>query len=181
MYKNIAGVLLCLLMLSACVAYPTTRTYFKPDLNDGQLTPSMGCGYHTTRDDAIIKTLGDATLTVMPEYVSGEKLKITLLVRSKSKADVNALLPDGIFVSLSNTSSEIYPAKLSVTEQESAAGEHFSQWHVLVFPLSVDEIETFKLTIPWSNSSDPSSEDGLLNFNFEKVEVADFYYNSINC
>lgn len=141
----------------------------------------MGYGYHTTRDDAIIKTFGDVTLTVIPEYVSGAKLKITLLVSAKSKADVNALLTDGVFFSLLNTSSEIYPAKLSITEQESAAGEHFSQWHVLVFPLSVDEIETFKLTVPWINSSDPSPEDSLLNFNFEKVEVADFYYNSINC
>lgn len=177
---KIAGVLLCLILLSGCVAYPTTRTYFKPDLNDGQLTPSMGCGYHTTRYDAIEKILGDVSITVMPEYVSGENLKITLLIRTKSQA--NALVPNNVFVRLSTSSSQMYPSHISVTEQEpSGSIDHFSQWYMLVFPVLVDEIEAFELTIPLSNSSDPSPEDSLLNFNFEKVEVADFYYNSINC
>ncbi|RTR38891.1 hypothetical protein EKG38_12100 [Shewanella canadensis] len=180
MNHKIAGVLLCLIMLSGCVAYPTTRTYFKPDLNDGQLTPSMGCGYHTTRNDAVEKILGAATLTVMPEYVSGANLKITLLVRAKSKAD--ALLPDNVFVSSSNFSSKLYPVDITVIEQESSeANDHFSQWYTLTFPVSVDGIEEFELTIPWNNSSTAKEEDGLLNFSFEKVELADFYYNSINC
>ncbi|ABV37001.1 hypothetical protein Ssed_2392 [Shewanella sediminis HAW-EB3] len=180
LYKNIAGVLLCLILLSGCVAYPTTRTYFKPDLNDGQLTPSMGCGYHTTRDDAVEKIVGDVTLTVMPEYVSGANLKITLLIRAKSKA--GALLPENVFVSSSNFSSKLYPADITVTEQEpSGAIDHFSQWYTLVFPVSVDGIKEFELTIPWNNSSTTRQEDGVLNFSFEKVEVADFYYNSINC
>ncbi|WP_299792601.1 hypothetical protein [uncultured Shewanella sp.] len=180
MIKHTLLCLFVIFLLSACVAYPTSRTYFKPNPNDGQLTPSMGCGYHTTKNDAVIKQLGDETITVMPEYVSGEKFKITLLLATKPKTDI-VLLTDRIAVEVLNSAIKIYPVELTVTQVPSVDGKKINQWITLIFPLTADEIEAFDLTIPLSGSSESLPEDGLLNFNFEKVEAADFYYNSINC
>ncbi len=82
-----------LTMLAGCVAYPVTRTYYEPNPNDGDLTATSGCGYHTTKNDSLERIIDGVTIHVMPEYVDGENLKVTISIK-KMNLNISTFIPE---------------------------------------------------------------------------------------
>lgn len=169
-----------LTMLIGCVAYPIQRTYFAPDYGEGTPVATSGCGYHTTKKDALERTVGGVTITVMPEYIDGENLKLTLLLQSEG--DYTSLSPEAVSVSGAGIENALYAVDIATTMLMPGKNEpYYRQWHSLSYPVLVNDISDLTVTIPTSAIGLPKSEYKTITFGFSKTEKADFYYNSINC
>ncbi|MCW8330263.1 hypothetical protein MD588_15750 [Photobacterium sp. SDRW27] len=166
--------------LLGCVAYPTTRVYFEPNPADGAPVATSGCGYHTTKKDSLERAVGDVMINVQPEYVKGENLKVTVVV--KNEFSYIALDSEQISVEGITGSKTLYPIDVATMLQlPSKSMPYYSQWYVLSYPVTVNDVDKFNLTIPVENTALPTLKSNLLSFGFKKIEKEDFYYNSINC
>lgn len=184
MKRYLLLIIAALTMLAGCVAYPVTRTYFEPDQTDGKPTATSGCGYHTTKKDSLERVIDGVTLSVIPEYVDGENLKVTIYIRNE--LEYVALHPDKIFVKGIAGGSKLYPADVTATMQmPSKYMPYYSQWVSLSYPVTVNDLDELHLTIPAGSllipSLLPKQGGSEIYFRFKKTKKADFYYNSINC
>ncbi|MGF1717900.1 hypothetical protein [Photobacterium chitinilyticum] len=173
-----------LTMLAGCVAYPVTRTYYEPNPNDGDPAAISGCGYHTTKNDSLERVIDGATIHVMPEYVDGEDLKVTISI--KNEFEYVDVYPGKIFVKDVASGNKLYPSDTSVTMQmPSKHMPFYRQWVTFSFPVSVNELDELYITIPTGSLVIPNlstkNEASAVHFRFNKTKKADFYYNSINC
>ncbi len=169
MFRKLVTVSL-IAILSGCVLYPTTRDYYKPIVQIGQVeTASSGCGYHKAKYDALEQTAGDITVRVYPSLASEKTLIVNFGLESPQDNDhliLNAVLSNDVHLSDETKS-------LTLTSKYLHDGV-YRTWYSSN-PLQLTS-QPDQLTISVSDSNGKTYQ-----FMFEFTTQSDIYYASINC
>lgn len=159
--------------LSACVVFPTSRTYYEPNPDDGEPTPSQSCGYHRAADDGLTRKVEGLALSVFPRLDADEPLQISFLIGKTAKS----VTVDAARVELRAGATTVAP----VTIKENEPGPYFSKSITLTFPSSPDTLENIAVAFRAGFLKIGGIEINLAPFRFRKVTKGDLYYGSINC
>jgi len=165
---------------TGCALYPTSRTYFEPNPSDGELAPSMGCGYHAGKYDSLVRKLGEVTLNVTPYYKEGEELQVIVLVQEREDSVV--VNPEHIEVKSSYTMNSIPPSTTKQTIQPPRSNwPYYMKWNYLTFPLLSESLDEISVVFNQGSVLVDNEAIMLKKFRFKKTTKSDIYYASINC
>lgn len=166
------------LAIGGCAIYPTSRTYFDPDLSDGTPAASMGCGYHRAREDSLEREIADLRLKVTPRFEDRKPLGLTVwLVDQDGSAELNG---NQITV---QTSDKTFMA-VSVDPGERAPRNktpYFEKWVNVTFPAEAGAASAISLVFRSGSLRKNGKIIEVQQFRFTKVTKIDIYYLSINC
>jgi len=167
-------------MASGCAVYPTSRTYFEPNPNDGVLAPSMGCGYHVTKNDSLVREIGNVKIQVTPYYQEGKELQLIVLFQSKDgtiKID-----PEYIRLEAISVGDSVSPTSVKQTNQEPRSNwPYYMNWNYLTYPVLSESLKLFSVVFQAGSVTLNNEPMEVANFRFKKVTKSDIYYASINC
>lgn len=187
MNRFLISSVLLLTMLLGCVAYPTTRSYFEPNSEDGVLTATSGCGYHTTKLDSLVREIGDISIQVIPEYLEADNLKVTIFIKRENdyvSFEPELVVLDAKSVTTSGDENQTLLKASDITSSlqvPTKSTPYYGQWYVLTFPVAADELNGISITLSAESLALGENSTNDLVFRFKKIAKQDFYYNSINC
>lgn len=163
--------LACTIALAGCVVFPTNRTYYEPNAEDGQLSRSGSCGYHTTALDTLERDVGGVRLRVSPEYDESPTLIVHVAIpRTWPIPTIEpslARLRDGQRV--------LEPQKVVAKD----GGPYFYMLITYTFPAASTDHIAFVPLPGFLNVREAPAE--VAPFRFSKKTKADVFYGSINC
>lgn len=163
------------LTLSACVVFPTNRTYFEPNAADGKPIQSASCGYHRTANDGVSGLIGTVEIEIFPAFADDRPLQVHLRIpRSSPQAD---LLPELIVLNATGQAPEIHAS----TTTRQRAGPYFNSVVDLVFPVEAGKLTDFSIEFLRGSVSVAGTPQDAARFRFSKIQKTDIYYGSINC
>ncbi len=167
-------------LVSGCALYPTTRTYFEPNPEDGSLQPSSSCGYHAAKNDSLVREVDNFELHVTPHYKEGEKLKLTVLVQSKeNNVTINA---NKIRLSSSNQEHASLPVEVKENTYEPRSNwPYYMKWNHMTYPPLSESLESITITFDTGSIVLDGKPLKIKPFRFNKTTKKDIYYSSINC
>jgi len=165
---------------TGCALYPTSRTYFEPNQSDGELAPSMGCGYHAAKHDSLIRKLGEVTINVTPYYKEGEELQVIVLFQEREDSVV--VNPEHIEVKSSSAQNPIPPSTIKQANQPPRSNwPYYMKWNYLTYPLLSESLDEISVIFNHESVLVNNEEITLKKFRFKKTTKSDIYYASINC
>lgn len=165
--------------LIGCVVYPTQRTYFEPNAMDGVPTPSRSCGYHNTRNDALIRDVNGLHVQVSPRLNEGKPVSVTVLFRAASIPDVS---PERYELRSVTTGATFLPVSHKVTAYKPDKTHPYnSSWVTLQFQPVPEQLSEIAIVFPPGSVSLNGRVVELAPFRFHKTTKSDVYYGSINC
>jgi hypothetical protein len=172
----------CLIIftLNGCVAFPTSRTYFEPNSNDGKITPSVSCGYNRTALDTLEREIDGVKLRVTPYFK--ENNNFTLLVTFKSHSENNSFTPEDFVLLNLDSGNKYHPQSVNRMMQKPRDNwPYFVYWFNL--DCSIRSMDLSKISIQLLNGSVVIDDNKVKiePFRFNKTTKSDIYYGSINC
>ena len=169
-----------LLMLPVgCVVFPTTRTYFEPNPEDGTPVPSSSCGYHRASKDSLSRDIQGIHVQVTPIYEKRKPLSAMILFRYvDGHVDVR---PSEFQLRVLPNDTVITPAETKVTYYERDNTHPYRKWVYLNYAMAGDDVAGLSFLFPEGTVSRNGDTVKLARFRFEKTTKSDIYYGSINC
>ena len=179
-----ASVLLTVVCLSACAAYPTTRTFYEPDQADGKPENRASCGYMNTKD-SIRRIVDGIEISISPAEEN---------ISTYGAGDLETFFG----FSFRGADVRIDPSKIKVTDGSQAIfqGQVLEQstrptrrpngtftWTTLrlVYPAPAGRIERLTYVFEPGSVTFDGKPVPVSAFNFTRVTKSDVYYGSINC
>ncbi len=160
------------LLMFGCAVYPTTRTYFEPNKEDGTPTRSTSCGYHAAANDSLKRQIGDVSVVVSPRYKQKDNLSITVSLHY----DEEDVVIDGSLITVSvNGEASYVPTDVVVNSYEKDNTHPNRIFLHLFYAIPSEGVTELSVTLP-TIANKPSSP-----FRFKKTTRSDIYYASINC
>ena len=177
--RTLALPALVAICVAGCVVYPTQRTYFEPNVEDGTLSSSSSCGYHDARNDSLVREVNGLHLQVSPSLVEGKPVAVTVLFRHQSVAAISPerfelrSLPSGIVY---------FPVSHEVNIQKpDRSHPYYSKWLHLQFSVLPEAVTEIAVVFPAGSVTLDGVVVNLAPFRFRKTTKNDVYYASINC
>lgn len=170
---RIIVVLTAVFAISACVVFPTSRTYYEPNPEDGEPTPSESCGYHRAANDGLERHVEGVTISVFPYLEDDKPLRISFLISRTARS-----------LAVDTTQTELIAGAVIVapdTTEENEPGPYFSKSITLTFASAADAPPNIALTFKPGFLKVDGTDIALAPFRFRKVTKSDIYYGSINC
>jgi hypothetical protein len=165
---KITVVALSTIAVSACVAFPTSRTYYEPNPEDGKLSRSVGCTWHRTAKDSLKRHVEGLTISVHPYLADDESLRIRLWIEETHKS----VVIDAARAELRVGTTAVAPATIGL----------YSPGPVyLHFPASLGTPDSITLAFRPGFLRVDGIDVSLAPFRFRKVTKVDIYYSAINC
>jgi len=158
--------------MSGCAVYPTTRTYFEPNKEDGTPTRSTSCGYHAAANDSLERKIGGVSVFVSPRYKEGGNLSISVSLHY----DEEDVVIDGSEITVAvNDEASYLPTDVVVNRYEKDNTHPNRIFLHLIYAVPSESVNELSVTLPRivNKSSSP--------FRFKKTTRSDIYYASINC
>jgi hypothetical protein len=163
--------LACTAALAGCVVFPTNRTYYEPNQEDGKLSRSQSCGYHTTALDVLERDVGGVRIRVSPHY--GEGPTLTVYVSIPRTWPIPTI--DASMVRLRDDQRVLEPKNV-VTKD---GGPSFYLLITYTFPAPSTDHIAFVPLPGFLNVRGAPAE--VAPFRFSKKTKVDVFYGSINC
>ncbi len=180
MYLKLALYLFVLFLVSGCAVYPTTRTYFEPNPEDGSLQPSMSCGYHAAKNDSLVREMDGFKIQVTPHYKEGKKFQLTVLVQSTD--DHVTIDPNKIGLSSSKQGNTSLPSEVKANNYEPRSNwPYYMKWNHMTYPDLSESLESITITFHAGSITLNGRTLEIGDFRFRKTTKEDIYYASINC
>ncbi len=171
---------LLLLILSSCVIFPTTRTYFEPNNDDGIATRSVSCGYNRTSLDSLERNINEVNFKVTPHYEDNELFYVSISIKSKNKN--NKFLPDNWVLVTQNPKNKYTPKLVGITSQQPRSNWPFYvKWINVIYPVKSNELNQIAIEFMPDSVFLNGEYTKLNRFRFIKTTKSDIYYGSINC
>ncbi|MBT1065197.1 hypothetical protein KJY73_16525 [Bowmanella sp. Y26] len=172
--------LFTLLWLTGCAVYPTSRTYFEPNPEDGTPRSSSSCGYNAAKNDSLLREYENFELSVTPHYKEGEDLQVTVLVQSKEKNVIINTSKIELFSSLNEGVVLALEANKTYYEPRSNWPYHM-EWHHIIYPAKSESLNSFSIIFNSGSILLNGQAIEIKEFRFNKTKKNDIYYASINC
>ena len=180
MYLKSQIYLLTLLWLTGCAVYPTSRTYFEPNPEDGMPRSSSSCGYHAAKNDSLIREYEEFELSVTPHYKEGENLQVTVLVQSKEKHVI--INTSKIELLSSGNEGAVLPSEANKTYYEPRSNwPYHMKFHHIIYPAKSESLNSVSIIFNAGSVLLNGQAIEIKRFRFNKTEKSDIYYASINC
>ncbi len=180
MYRKLAIYLLILYWVTGCALYPTSRTYFEPNAEDGSPRSSMSCGYHAAKNDSLLREYDDFELKITPHYQEGENLRVTVLVQSKENSIT--IDPNKIRLLSSSQRGMTSPAEAKKTYYEPRNNwPYYMKWNHIIYPVKSESLKSITIVFNSDSMFLNGHALGVKSFRFNKTTKKDIYYASINC
>lgn len=177
--RNIVLLTLTTISIAACVAYPTQRTYFEANAEDGTPSSSASCGYHKAKHDALIRDINGLHVQVSPRLVEGSPVVVSVLFRHPSLA---TLAPEKFELRSWPSGTVHLPVKHDITVQKpDRTHPYHSQWVRLEFAVLPEAVTDIAMGFPAGSVSLNGTPLQPSPFRFRKTTKSDIYYASINC
>lgn len=180
MYQKLAIYIFTLLWVTGCAVYPTSRTYFEPNPEDGTPRSSSSCGYHAAKNDSLFREYERFELSVTPRYKAGKNLQVTVLVKSKEKNFI--INTSKIELLLSNNERTVLPSEANKSYYEPRSNSpYYNKWHHIVYPAKSESLSSIYIIFNSGSILLDGQEIKIKMFRFNKTTKSDIYYASINC
>jgi hypothetical protein len=164
------------LLPSACVTYPATRTYYQPDAADGTLRPSSRCGYSRSANDTLERVLDEVEFYIRPiEDAAGDRVVIQVAIVARGRQFT--LAPEALALRV-NGSEQTLQA-VAVTEQES--GPVFDRLLTLAYPVAADSAAELAVQASAGYLVVAGKPQSATQYRFRRVTLKDWYYAGVNC
>ena len=171
MVSNLSIWLIAFLM-SGCAVYPTTRTYFEPNKEDGTPTRSTSCGYHAAANDSLERQIGGVSVVVSPRYKEGGNLSLSVSLHY----DEEGVVIDGSLITVAiNGGASYHPTNVIVNSYKKDNTHSNRIFLHIFYAVPSESVTELSVTLP-NIMNKPSSP-----FRFKKATKSDIYYASINC
>lgn len=165
----------CMTLLSGCVLAPVSRTYFEPNVEDGEARASQSCGYHRAAKDALDRKIDEVTLSVLPHYEKDQPLRIYVhLSRTQRTIEVD---PNKIEVRVDTSDTAFSPEKVEARD----GGPYFFKSIAFTFPSGTAQAQEISIVFLPGFLTLDGVTTAHRPFRFRKVTKFDIYYSSINC
>lgn len=177
--------LIASLILTGCAVYPTSRTFYEPNAEDGKLENRNSCGYTNTRD-SIRRVVEGIEIALSP---SEEKLSSPYPVSLPISISFTYRTP-GVQVNYSKIVLRTEPEgvvnegrvlKAYENPIRRIDGEFNIQRGYLLFPEPSGVPERITIIFKPGALSVDGRAIPVLPFRFSRVTRNDVYYGSINC
>jgi len=167
-----------LFLLSGCVLYPTTRTYFEPNEADGTLTKSRSCGYHKAALDSLERMVDSVEVGVTPQYRENKELLVILsFYYNDGSVDVS---PNEISIT-SNNGKKIFPKNVTTKSYAMDASHPNRLWANITYPVLSENLDRLSINFSEAALKINGVRINVKPFRFKKISKPDIYYSSINC
>lgn len=163
---------LVVLLISGCAVYPSTRTYYEPNSEDGTPTRSASCGYHAAANDSLERQVGGVSIGVSPHYKKGSNLSLTVSFHyDEDHIDIDKNL---IMVTV-NGGHSYSPMNIVVNSYEKDNTHPNRIFIHLSYSVLSEDVTELSVALPNLASHE------LKPFRFKITTKSDIYYASINC
>jgi hypothetical protein len=167
-----SSICLIALLISGCAIYPTTRTYYEPNIEDGSPTQSSSCGYHAAANDSLERQIGGISVVVSPRYKEGGNLSLTVSLHY-GEEDVAI---DGNSISATVNGGASYQPTNVVVNSYKKDNTHPNRMFLhLIYAVPSENVNGLSVELP------KIVKKVIRPFRFKKTTKSDIYYASINC
>ncbi|MCG8092057.1 MAG: hypothetical protein JAZ17_00255 [Candidatus Thiodiazotropha endolucinida] len=179
--RNLQVTLLFVVVVATgCAVYPTTRTYFEPNANDGKPSPSMSCGYHRAKNDSLSRETKDFYIQVTPFYNESNDVHVSVHIRSERNNI--AIDPNLIALKDIHSGNLTYPSSTKITRQKPRGNwPYYDNFVYLMYPIKSDSVESISVMFMQQSILINGNAKGIEQFRYNKTTKSDIYYGSINC
>ena len=174
------------LSLESCAVYPTSRTFYEPNADDGSVTNRGSCGYMTTHD-AIERNVGGVVLKIFigdEDEPSGRPDTLDVHITASHKEDGTTIDQTKVTVSAEGDSKELHgnfmppvAAKLGLKWQDDPRYLGIS----IQYPAPAGTYDAIVVKFASGALRLHGQTLDVQPFRFHRVKKHDVYYGSINC
>jgi hypothetical protein len=173
-------VLMVTVFLTGCVILPVSRTYFEPNIVDGQAERSSSCGYSRTAYDSLVRDVDGMNIHIIPNYREGHFVAVTILFQYPS-GDMTVQPEEFELKSLSDGRT-FKPTDVNRHGWgPDKPHPYLTTSFYVTYPVMSETLEGIELIFPAGTIIRNGLTVNLAPFRFNKVTKFDIYYGSINC
>jgi len=171
------------LSLWACVLYPTSRTFYEPNVADGKPVNRASCGYMTTHD-SLERDIGGAVVTISPSeesQASSPGMLLHVYISIQSAPGAIAVDPTLIQLQTPLHGTPIAGNVLSHATDGPRPGWPYDTHRIDIDYPGSAETEISLVFQSGAVVSRSGADMHVEPFRFRRVTKKDMYYGSVNC
>jgi hypothetical protein len=188
-YVSVGVRLVAVLSLGSCVVYPTERTYYEPNPDDGNY-PSA-CGYMTTHN-VIERSIDGVDVRIIVGGYDEEPSKrpetLDVYIRVHYQGEGVAIDPTKVSISAEGSATELRGSLLHPPESQVGHGYQKQAGRVsqtitlnIRYPAPAGLFDALSVKFDSGALQLKGEAQDVRPFRFRRVKKHDVYYGSINC